>query len=229
MLKNINRILICGVILIFSFVSFGCGSSDANLNTQANGALLAYIDGTPYYYDPVYLFDLTAMAMPAEPDREDKAMALSWELFYLESQGAGEKVTSTWVESQVYDRKYQAEHWPESIEEQRASVEQNDTPESREQLADTEEYYQRYTELRDQRIQEYGGSEDKYYKAIEPYIEKYYYCFKYSSALSEEYWELVRSDAAPVDDEVSYLLKDFSGLVEKYKVELVDEDLKSLI
>lgn len=228
MIKNINRIFICGSILIISLVSFGCGSSDVSMNPQENGPLLAYIDGTAYYYDPIYLFDLTYAAMPAEPDREDKAMALSWELFYLESQAAGEKVPSTWVKNQINERKYEAEHWPESIEEQRASVEQNNTPENREELAFVEEYYQRYTEMYNQRIQEYGGSEDKYYKAIKPYIEKYYYCFKYSSVLSEEYWELVRNDAAPVDDEVSYLLKDFSELVEKYKVELVDEDLKRL-
>ncbi|MDO4541805.1 MAG: hypothetical protein Q4C00_03115 [Bacillota bacterium] len=228
MIKGISKIFICGVFFLISVASFGCDSSDTTLNTDESGQLLAYIDGTAYYYDPVYLFDFAYAAMPQEPDREDKATALNWELSCLESQAAGEKVPSTWVESQIYERKYEAEHWPESIEEQRASVENNDTPENREQLEYLEEYYQRYTELWDQRLQEYGD-EDKYYEAIKPAIEKYYYCFKYTSALIEEYLELVRSGAAPVEDRESYILKDFPELVEKYKVELVDEELKSLI
>ncbi|HMM07153.1 MAG TPA: hypothetical protein PKD52_10895 [Clostridiales bacterium] len=203
------------------------------------GLLLAYIDEKPYYYDPVYLYKLTDGAFPAKPAVVDKKKALFYELAYLESKDKGTTVSQTRLKKEIELRKYSVANWDDVLKEAEASFKENknnkaysaeDIAEQERDLAEDEEYVPRYYELWSLCTEDAGITEEEYWQVNKAYFKKGILVAAYGSAQLNAYLQKIENQDAvehteptdPFSD--AFLLQNFTKLVEKYQVELVDPD-----
>ena len=208
------------------------------------GLLLAYIDEIPYYYDPVYLYKLTDGAFPAKPAVIDKKKALFFELAYLESKDKGTTVSQTRLKKEIELRKYSVANWDDVLKEAEASLKEKrnnkaysaeDIAEQERDLAEDEAYVPRYYELWSLCTEGAGITEEEYWQVNKAYFKKGILVAAYGSAQLNAYLQKIENqevveDTDPIDcfsDE--FLLQNFAELVEKYQVEVVDQDLKDEI
>lgn len=203
------------------------------------GLLLAYIDGKPYYYDPVYLYKLTDGAFPEKPEAIDKKKALFYELAYLESIDNGDTVSQKRLKKEIEIRKYSVAHWDDSLKEYEDDVEKMRTAtgysaeniaQAEQELVETEQYVQRYYQLWTACTEDDGITEAEYWQMNDPYFKKGILVAAYGSAQLNEYLQETekQGDTAEHSDCFSdeFLLQNFDALVKKYQVEIVDPDLK---
>lgn len=189
--------------------------------TAETELLLAFIDGKPYYYDPIYLFKLTNSVFPEEPTIIEKKTTFLMELAILEIRGTGLEISDSFVEDETLRR---SEEHKITIEMEQA---QQDSSEIDHITEEEIEQLERYQILQKECAGKYGN-EAEYLKHMVLYIEKYYYYFKYSSQKMLEFREMQESsgDFSNYDDRyLEFLLSDFDELVEKYHVEIVDDTL----
>ncbi|HMM07005.1 MAG TPA: hypothetical protein PKD52_10120 [Clostridiales bacterium] len=185
--------------------------------TTETDLLLAFIDGKPYYYDPIYLFKLTNSVFPEEPTIIEKKTTFLMELAILEIRGTGLEISDSFVEDETLRRSEEHKITIEMEQEQQDSSEIDNI---------TEEQLERYQILQKKCAGKYGN-EKEYLKHMGLYIEKYYY-FKYSSQKMLEFREMQKSsgDFSNYDDRyLEFLRSDFDELVKKYHVEIVDDTL----
>lgn len=205
------------------------------------GLLLAYIHGEPYYYDPVYLYKLTDGAFPAEPAVIDKKKALFYELAYLESKDKCTTVGQTRLKKEIELRKYSVANWDDVLKEAEASLKENrnnkaysaeDIAEQERDLAEDEEYVPRYYELWSLCTEGAGITEEEYWQVNKAYFKKGLLVAAYCSERYRRYFQKAENGEIKFDSDYyynEYLMKDFDNLVEKYQVEIVDQDLKDEI
>lgn len=206
------------------------------------GLLLAYIDGEPYYYDPVYLYQLTDGAFPAKPTLADKKKALFFELAYLEAKEKGTTVSQTRLKKEIELRKYSVASWDDALKKDEASLEENrnngaysdeDIAEQEEYLTEIKGYVSRYYELWAACTEGAGITEEEYWQVNKAYFKKGILVMVYCSAQLDAYFQKIKQQDAvehtePVDPySDAFLLQNFAKLVQKYQVELVDQDLKA--
>ncbi len=210
----------------------------------AEGPLLAYIDGEPYYYDPVYIYKLIEDALPGEPNVANKKKALFYELAYLESLDKGNTVSRTRLKKEIEIRQYNVANWNNALKEAEASVKENRNNEAYsaesiveqgKELAELEEYVPRYYELWSLCTKDAGITEAEYWQVNKAYFKKGILVGVYCSAQLNAYLQKIENQEVVNDTDSidcfsdEFLLQNFVELVEKYQVEIVDQDLKAEI
>ncbi len=205
------------------------------------GLLLAYIDGEPYYYDPVYLYKLTDGAFPAKPAVVDKKKALFFELAYLESKDKATTVSQTRLKKDIELRQYSVANWDDALREDEKSLKENrnqdiysaeEIAEQEKNLAETKSYVSRYYELWSLCTEGAGITGEEYWQVNKAYFKKGLLVAAYCSERYSRYFQKAENGEIKFDLDYyynEYLMKDFDNLVEKYRVEIVDQDLKAEI
>lgn len=231
MKKEIKFISILLLITMVLLICISCSNEKTETHeelkdyeepkTTETDLLLAYIDGKPYYYDPVYLFKLTNGVFPEEPTIIEKKTTLLMELAILEIRGTGLEISYSFIEDETLRRSEEHKITIELEQEQQDSSEIDSITE--EEIKQLERY-----QILQKKCAEKYGNEEEYLKHMSLYIEKYYYYFKYSSQKMLEFREMQNSsgDFSNYDDRyLEFLLSDFDELVKKYNVEIVDHTL----
>jgi hypothetical protein len=248
MLKKQRIMLILGLCMIPLFAGlYGIHMyEDRNTDTAVagpaqEGILLAYIDGEPYYYDPVYIFKLIDGAFLEEPDVEDKKKALFSELAYLQSVSDGNTVSQDEIEIEIERRKYNVANWDDVLVDEEESLKETTNgnvydgeslSETKEEFAFIKQYVTRYYELWSECTEGEGIDEDAYWQINRPYFKKGLLILTYYSQRFTEYVDMAQNGECSFDMDYfsgEYVMKEFADLVEKYQVEIVDADLKEEI
>ncbi len=249
MIKKFRYIIMIGICILltlnayFLYIYFHETKNISVTNCKpGKGLLLADIDGEPYYYDPIYLFKLTDGAFSKQPDEKEKKMALFYELAYMESVSRENTVTKERLEQEIEFRKQNVEGWDNSQQELEDNLQsmQSSNDYSEDSILQQEKYVeemsvyvQRYYELLSACTKGAGISEEAYWQEVVPYIKKGCYVALYCDERYEEYKK--KAQAGELEEEemdqgedapLAYMMGDFSNLIQKYNVEIIDGDLQ---
>lgn len=204
-------LLICAVIVaIGALIALSRDEGTENVLPE-DGILLCEIEGVPYYYNSEYLFMVTGTVFPEEPSVYHKKAAVFCELAYMESVASDAYVTSDRMEQEIKIRKNNAKAAEDILADPESSDEGSKLSEE-------------YLAMLNTCAEKEGTTPNVFWDDVAPYVEKGILISMHTAPLIDEF---MTGDDWDMAEYESYLLENLAPLSEKYKVELIDEELKS--
>lgn len=199
--KNFVLLFLAVILAVGSLIALSRDERTENVLPE-DGILLCEIEGKPYYYNAEYLFKVTGQVFPEEPSVYHKNAAVFCELAYMESVASDAYVTSDRMEQEIKSRKNNAK----AAEEILADPERDD---------EGSKLSEEYLAMLNTCAEKEGTTPNVFWDDVAPYVEK--------GILIEMY---LGEPFPAFDREITVNETDFTALMEKYNVEIADDDLK---
>lgn len=195
---RIELIILALILTVGALIALGREEQPENI-LPAEGFPLCEIQGEPYYYNPEYLFRITASVFPEEPTEEEMTCAVYYELAYLEMLSNDAYVSVDRVENEIKERRGLEKTAEKVLDDPNADASQR-------------AYYEKYMAMLTACAEKEGTSTTVFWDDISPYVEK--------GILIEMY---IGRPLHGVEMETILSETDYNTLSEKYDVIFEDE------